>query len=126
MFLLGRLCPWSHVSSRGSLSRGVSVWGLCPGGYLSRRVSVWGGAMSRGSLKKRWVSVLGVSVEGGPWGLSVQRGLCRQVPPPESEKWVVRILLKCILVIFILVCCCLSAVLICLNFVLSTFDAFFS
>ena len=39
MFLLGGLCPWSHVPSRV----GVSVQGiLCPGGSLSRGVSVWG------------------------------------------------------------------------------------
>ena len=44
MLLLGGICAWSHVPSRGvSVQRVVSVQGgLCPGGSLSRGVSVQG------------------------------------------------------------------------------------
>ena len=52
--------------------------GLCPGG-----VSVQEGSLSRGS-----------SLSGG----SLSRSLCRETPPPESEKRVVRILLECFVV----------------------------
>ena len=64
MFLLGGLCPWSHVPFRWSLSTGLCPGGLYPEGSLSRRISVWGvcpegvsvqgseGSQSRGSLSR--------------------------------------------------------------------------
>ena len=59
----GEVSVWGvsvlRVSVRGSLSREVSVWGLCPGRSLSRGVSVQGGlylgrgSLSEGSLSRR-------------------------------------------------------------------------
>ena len=45
-FLLGGLCAWSHVLSKGSLSRGylsrvVSVLGVSVQGFMSERLQVW-------------------------------------------------------------------------------------
>ena len=49
MFLLGGLCPWCHVHSRGSISRGS----------LSRRVSVQGVSVRRPSeSEKRTAHIL--------------------------------------------------------------------
>ena len=80
MFLLGGLCPWSHVPSMG-----VSVWGS-----LSRGLCL-GGSLLGGLCP-------GVSA----YGVSVQGGLCPVVSvgrSPESEKQAGRILSECFLVL---------------------------
>ena len=99
--ILGGLCP------RGSLSRAASVQegGLCPGGgSLSRRgVSIWGVSVQEG------VSVWGVSVhEGSLSRRSLSRGVsvCGSLswrPPLYGNEQAVRILLECILVVYIFV-----------------------
>ena len=58
----GGLCPGVSLSGEGSLSRGVSVWGVCPGGYLG------GGGLCPGGLSPGEGGLCpGVSV----WGVSV-------------------------------------------------------
>ena len=99
----GGLCAGGSLS-RGSPSRGFSVWGSrvsVPGGLCL------GGSLSRGSLF-RGVSVWG-SLSGGDsvQGVSVQRvsvwrdlcpgGFCHEDFPYGNEQ-AVRILLECILV----------------------------
>ena len=88
----GGLCPSMHhrARDRGSLSRGLCLGGgLCPGGSLSGGVSVRRG-ICPGVLSR------GVSVQGlcqGSLG-----GHCQGDPPPYGNKWVVYMLLECILV----------------------------
>ena len=114
----GDLCPGWSLSKWGSLSRGVSVQdGLCPGwslskwGSLSRGVSVQG-SPSRGSLSKASLCPRGLCPGGSlsRGSLSVgdlclwERGVSVCVGsllmrPPYSKERVVRILLKCILVL---------------------------
>ena len=95
----GCLCPWSHVSSGRSLSRGISIRGvsvqegfvqgvLCPGGSLSRgflsRGSLSRGSLSRGSLSRG----------------SLSRGFLARgsLPPSSVDSQAVRILLVCCLI----------------------------
>ena len=91
MFFLGRI---SVSGPMFLLGRGVSVQGVCAGGLCPRKLclgdvsvqaGVCPGGLGPGGSLSRWVSVQG--------------GLCRETPPPESEMWVVCILLECFLVI---------------------------
>ena len=72
---------------------GGSVQGSLSGGSLSKRVSVQGGSVSEGGLCPEGPLLRVV-------GLSLSRGLC-QGNPPNGYVRLVRILLECILVIYI-------------------------
>ena len=96
MFLLGGLCPWSHVPSLGVSVQGASVQGgSLSGGFFPGGVSVQGTSV-------QGVSVQGVLCPRGSLsnGFSIEGGLCRETLPPESEKQAV--LLECFLVCSVL------------------------
>ena len=75
MFLLGGLCPWAHVPSEGSLSRGyLSGWSLSRG-FVPRGVCVQGGPCPGGLWPGESVSRRSVSR-----GSLSRRCLCRETP----------------------------------------------
>ena len=71
-----------------SLLGGLCLWSH----VLSRVVSVQGGSLSRGLCPG------GLSPGG-----SLSRGVSIREIPPYGEEWVVRILLECVLVIYVIV-----------------------
>ena len=104
----GVLCPSMHHRSHdlgGSLSRGVSVWGVSvQGGFLSRGGGGFcpgglcpGGSLSRGSLFG------GISIwRGSLLGVgSLSRVVSVRETPPYGNTRAVRILPECILVYWI-------------------------
>ena len=87
--LSGGPCP--GVSVQGALSRGVSVQGdHCPGSSLSRGVSVWGlcpeGSMSRVSLSGG-LCPGGLCPGGLCLGFSVQEGFLSKGLSPGVSVW---------------------------------------
>ena len=102
-FLSRGVCPWGSLSreslSRGSLSRGsllgVSVYGSLSGGVCLRGLCP-GGFLPRGSLSG------GLCLGGLCPGGSLCWVCVREPPPPYGNEQAVRILLECILVYRIL------------------------